>query len=180
VRRELVTGPHSRTQIHAALSLVELLVVIALIALLGSLLHISYFQFQERARKAKCIGNMRALYAALSFYVDDKGMWPQLEEGRDYSEEEFFEFWITSTEAYGASHESWVCPSDRVLERRINERQVKYFGSYVPTQFDRFPSTPYRWNQPWAIERGVFHGRSSHMLMPDGSVQETINPFYGR
>lgn len=165
---------------QAAVTLLELLVTIAIISLILALAYASYEQFLERARKARCIGNLRALYAALSHHVEDRGMWPQMDPEKSYDDEAFFEFWITATEPYGVDQETWVCPSDRQLERRLNEGNIRYFGSYVPTQFDHFPSTPFRWSQPWALERGLFHGRSSHMLMPDGSVQETSNPFYGR
>ncbi|MEX2580183.1 MAG: hypothetical protein WD342_14080 [Verrucomicrobiales bacterium] len=95
-------------------------------------------------------------------------------------EEEFFEFWITTTDPYGLNQDTWVCPSDRALERKRNAEKTEFFGSYVPTGFDKQAGSPFRWNQPWVIERGDFHGKGSHMLMPDGSIQQALNPFYGR
>lgn len=62
----------------------------------------------------------------------------------------------------------------------MNEDEDMVYGSYIVTRFDKMAQTPFRWNQPWAMERGNFHRTGSHVLMPDGSVNSTRNPFYGR
>lgn len=137
--------------------------------------------FQARAKKVQCISNLRALHSALSGYLTDHRSWPQMEKDRfNYSEEEFFEFWVTKTEPYGMSQETWLCPSDRSMHLLMEEMKLKFYGSYSVTRFDENPTTPFRWNQPWAIERGDFHGKGAHILQPDGSVHESQNPFYGR
>lgn len=165
----------------AAFTLVEILVAIGVIAVLLTATIPLFNTFVARAKKAKCLSNMRAVHTGLLGYLNDQGQWPQMEAERyKYTEEDFFEFWIKSTEPYGLSQESWVCPSDRSLERQLSKKKKKYYGSYVVTRFDKNPQTPYRWNQPWAMERGNFHKKGCHMVMPDGSVHSTMNPFYGR
>lgn len=121
------------------------------------------------------------MHTALAGYVTDKGSWPQMEEDRfDFTEEEFFKFWVLATEPYGMSQDTWLCPMDRNINLVLGKMGFEYYGSYNVTRFDKNPSTPFRWNQPWAMERGNFHGRGVHILMPDGSVNESQNPFAGR
>lgn len=137
--------------------------------------------FMKRAKKVRCISNMRTIHSGLLAYVSEKGHWPQMEEGRfDFTEEDFFKFWIVETEPYGLNADTWICPMDRVLERLNGEEKSEYYASYVVTRFDKKPGTPFRWNQPWAIERGAFHGKGAHILMPDGSVSDSQSPFSGR
>ena len=77
--------------------------------------------------------------------------------------------------------EAWICPSDRSQERVLTQAEnTDRKGSYAISPFDDKPQTPFRWNQPWALERGNLHGKGAHMLMPDGSVHDSQNPFYGR
>lgn len=172
------TSQHYR---FPAYTVLELLVAIAIGILLVSIAVPSFERFRERARRAKCISHMSTIHTGLLAYLNDKGEWPQMEEGEfEFTEEKFFEFWVESTKPYGLSEETWVCPSDRNLERQINEDEQEYFGSCVVTRFDDKSQTPFRWNQPWAIERGNFHGKGAHMLMPDGSVTPSQNPFHGR
>ena len=159
----------------------ELLVAVGVGILLISLTAVVSDTLIKRARKVGCLSNMRVLHTSLVAHVTDKGHWPQMEEDRfDYTEEEFFKFWILSTEPYGMSQDSWICPSDRNVARIHGAMGSKYFGSYNVTRFDKGPATPFRWNQPWAMERGNFHGKGVHILMPDGSVDDSQNPFAGR
>ena len=163
------------------LSLLELLVSITVVLILVSLVVFISSVFVNRAKKVRCIGNMRTLHSALSAHMIDVGHWPQMEEDRfDFTEEDFFRFWVEATAPYGMTQETWVCPMDRSLAIRLGEIGMKYYGSYNVTRFDKAPTTPYRWNQPWAMERGNLHGNGVHILMPDGSVHESMKPFYGR
>ena len=162
-------------------TLAELLVTIGIIALLAAVSAPLLESFRAKARKAKCISHLRTIHSALLGYVTDVGHWPQMEEGEfEFSGDEFFEFWVTATEPYGAARNTWVCPSDGQLEHMPRSKKIKYVGSYVTTRFDDKAQTPFRWNQPWVMERGNFYGRGAHMLLTDGLVHDTSNPFYGR
>lgn len=163
------------------LTLVELLVAVGIVALLAAVSAPLFETFRNKAKKAKCISHLRTIHSGLLGYHTDVGHWPQMEEDRfDFSEDEFFDFWVTTLEPYGVGRDTWICPSDRKVEYMEKSERDKYIGSYVTTRFDDKAQTPFRWNQPWVIERGSFHGPGSHMLMPDGSVSDTTNPFYGR
>ncbi len=166
-----------------AYTLLELGVTIGIIAAVAAILVPSYETFRERARKAKCISHMRTTHTGLLGYLTDVGHWPQFPEELKklgLTEEEIFGFWITATEPCGLSQDTWVCPSDTNLVRRLNNGEQEYFGSYGVTQFDDKANTPLRWNQPWAMERANFHGGGAHILLPDSSVQSTDDPFFGR
>lgn len=174
------------------LTILELLVVVSLILLFGGLLVPISSRFMKRAEKAKCLSHMRTLHTCFVGHITDKGEWPQLpfddegagEDGSDdvWSEDGFYRFWVTALEPYGAARDTWLCPSDKLFLQfsKSDLEKNEFFGTYVPTPFEPGPGTPFRWNQPWMIERGDFHGRGAHMLMPDGSVHDSQNPFNGR
>src|SRR6185503_13635069 len=61
--------PHSRA--GGGFTLVELLVVIAVIAILAALLFPVFAQARESARKANCLSNQRQLGAAIAMYTQD-------------------------------------------------------------------------------------------------------------
>lgn len=172
---------HSTSRSEFGFTILEILVSVFVVALLTGLSFTVADALIKKSHKAKCMTNLRSIHAGLTSFFSDRGHWPQMEADRvDFSEEEFFEFWIRETEPYGLIHDSWICPSDkRYLYTPVKLRD-KYYGSYVVTRFDEAPSTPFRWNQPWAMERGDFHGSGVHILMPDGSVTDSRNPFSGR
>lgn len=60
-------------QRRAGFTLVELLVVVAIIALLAAILFPVFGRAREKAHQATCLSNMHQLGLALSMYVDDYG-----------------------------------------------------------------------------------------------------------
>lgn len=168
-------------------SLLELVMVLAVIGLLLGIGIPSYNVFIRRAQKAKCMSHIRTLHAGLAAFWEDKGHWPQFVDSGGKPEElenEYFQFWIRSLEPYGAAADTWLCPSDKVqgdLYRGFKSSdEVGFTGSYVVTPFDDKNNTPFKWNQPWISERGDLHGKGSLVAMPDGSIQEWQSAFMGR
>lgn len=182
-RSFLGSASRNRLQSNRAWTLLELLVSITLIILLALLVVSISGALKKRAEKVKCISQMRTIHGSLGAHLIDKGSWPQLPTDLEMTESEFFRFWIQSLEPYGSAEDTWRCPSDKIYFQNSDAtrgaRRV-YSGTYVPTPFDANPSTPMRWNQPWLIERGDFHGKGGHIMMPDGSISEATNPFHGR
>lgn len=166
-------------------TLLEILVtVVVVVLMLGIVITISD-SVRKNAEKVKCVSNMKTLHASFMAYMEDVGHWPQLpgDEDKDWTEEEFFRFFILALEPYGTAKDTWLCPSDKVMigQKKLDQDESKeFFGSYVPTRFDERANTPFRWNQPWIVERGDLHGKGAHILMPDGSIHDSQNPFYGR
>jgi type II secretory pathway pseudopilin PulG len=149
----------------------ELMVTSVLIALLVLLTAQGYGKYKRYAEKAVCISNMKAIHQALANHLTDKGHWPQPTiDIENVTEESWFGWWIATMEPYGVSAEAWICPTDKVDP---NNERIGLRGSYIPTTFDTHPSTPYRWHQPWLMERGDLHGKGAHIAMPDGRIQTT-------
>ena len=165
---------------NRAFTLLELIVATTIGIVIATSVVIISSSFKKRAEKVKCISQMRTIHSAFMGHLTDKGQWPQFPEDMEWSESGHFGFYIKTLEPYGIAQDTWICPSDKLyLEwREVDENT--YFGSYVPTPFDEYPATPLRWNQPWMIERGDMHGKGAHILMPDGSVSDSRNPFSGR
>src|SRR5678816_1049300 len=63
-----------------AFTLVELLVVIAVIGLLASLVLPALSRAKEQARNAKCMSNLHQIITAMMVYVDDNHVYPALEQ----------------------------------------------------------------------------------------------------
>lgn len=162
-------------------TLLELLVSVGLILVLLALAVPISDSFRRAAKKARCLSHMRTIHAGFAAHLEDKGRWPQMEaEEFNFSDDEFFGFWIRSLEPYGVAPEAWICPSDRNPALEEKEAAAEAYGSYVPTRFDDSLATPFRWNQPWLMERGDLHGKGAHVVMPDGSITESRMQFNGR
>ncbi|MCB1078881.1 MAG: hypothetical protein KDM64_13760 [Verrucomicrobiae bacterium] len=155
----------------------ELVITVAVVAVLASLAYPSFNGIRKRAQKAKCIGNMRVIHSALDGYVLEKNTWPQMPEmAFNWEEEDYFKWWIDLLDDYGAGPDSWLCPADKVFE--INPKGLKgHNSSYIPALFNNHQYTPFRWNQPWLVERGDFHGKGAHVMMQDGSIATSQSPW---
>lgn len=180
----LISGMHHRRLVNrrgrGAFTMLELLVTLVVIAILAALAFQAFRAMKQRAEKARCIGNLRTLHTAFDGYILDKNRWPQMPaEAIDYDESQFFGWWVKELEPYGAGQESWVCPSDKVVKEASSSANPFFAGSYIPTMFDAHDFTPFRWNQPWLMERGAFHAKKGHVLMPDGSVRDSLDPLVG-
>lgn len=161
----------------------ELLVTISIVALLIGISIPIATEVRAKALKAKCISHLRAMHSAFSSAIQDQGHWPQppFNEGK-WDTNKFYEFWITEMEEYGVTQSTWVCPADESLIafQKKAPRKGIYYGSYVPSIFTPDPNAPFRYNQPWVVEKASNHGKSGHMLMPDGAVIERVDAFGGR
>ena len=160
-----------RSHARAGFTLLQLMLSIAIIAVLAAILFSVSGAIQRRAEKAKCISNMKNIGAALGSYTTINGYWPQMPEGLASDKRKFWKFWMNVL-APDIEAEMWICPS--VLAASLDEDSGEpEFGSYVPTDFDaRSASHPWRYGkQPWLVETGNHHGDGQHVLYPDGSVQ---------
>ena len=167
-------------------SLIELLLVIVIIGLLGTLAVPMYGYFMAKGRYAACVSHLRNLHVCFGNYMLDNDMvWPQPPPGKldninDESEE--WEWWHETLKPYGSAKHYWLCPEDADSQEQMHSETDDYASSYIPTLFEAVPNTAYTWsNQPWLIERGQLHGKDQgpNILMPDGTIRQGPN-FYAQ
>jgi len=73
---QVVIPAKTQSPLKRAFTLVELLVVIAVIAILASIFLPVLSRAKEKARTVQCISNVRQMLVALSLFVDDYGHYP--------------------------------------------------------------------------------------------------------
>ena len=152
------------------------MVVVAIIAVLCFLSVAGYSRYQKRAENAVCIQRMKNIHVALANFVGSNNTFPQVPVnlGESADEEQLWEWWATTMTPYGVPEREWLCPSDdrqrRVDYAREGKQRDKYEGTYIPTNFEEGADIPYKWRQPWLIERGDYHGSGQNVIYPDGSV----------
>ncbi len=153
-------------------TLIELMLVIAIITVLSSVLFAITGTLRRKAEAAACAANMKSIFAALGTYTTDHGHWPQVPEGIKLDEQKLTKWWIATLSEYDISEDTWTCPTyKRLSSARAKSGETKL--CYTPTQFDAASAlTPYKWgNQPWLMEIGDHHGKGAFILRPDGSVR---------
>jgi len=164
-------GLRART---AGASIVEVLIVCALVAVLAVLSFAAAKGIQDRVAEVTCKARMKRIYHALDSYVKDNGHWPQPPNAGDgdLNEEDEWKWWYEELLPYGIEKEHWLCPIEEKEIKRGSDGPdaSEYAASFIPTEFDSKQLTPYRWNQPWLMERGDFHRKGNNMVYPDGSI----------
>lgn len=173
-------------------TLLELMLVIALVAVLALLTWKGYGRYLPKAEAAVCTKKMVNFGVALQNYVSDKQTWPQEDvlndpSGNPPDEDVLWDWWYKQMKEYGIGHDDWYCPTDlRAMEK---EKQAdKASGeeedesnselknpSYIPSKFDYGFYKPFDSTyQPWLVER-TGHADGMNKLMPDGTVQKEFN-----
>jgi len=126
-------------------TLVELLVVIAVLAILAGILFPVFAKARERGRAAACLSNLKQFGLAVIAYSDDwDGKYPY---GVDWADRYFPQIWNDQPEfqaklaqmpylpelltAYGVDRRQWACPSDR----GFNVDQISKAAAYVDNAY---------------------------------------------
>jgi len=156
-----------------AFTLLELVIVIALIGVLATLITVGYQHSIKKIESANCMANLRGIGVGLSSYHTDFQKWPQIPEeiSRGSIAEE--EFWIQELLPFGVSEKNWRCRTqERLLRSNSKSDQVAKIH-YIPSIFDAITIRPQSIFQvhPWVMEIADVHGNGNHVLMSDGSVR---------
>lgn len=163
-----------RLRNSAAFTLLELLVAVAVVAILVAISFPIASQLTSRAQRVQCSANLRNLYLATELFVQQNGNWPQIEESDDEDENDSDKSWIEALSPFGITAKTWVCPT---VQNRLGNPNFATADSmridYVATPFDDKPMTPHQWpRQPWFIEVGDVHGHGNLIIFTDGSMSD--------
>lgn len=94
------------TRRNRAFTLIELLIVIAILALLAAILFPAFLQAQEKARAASCTSNLKQIGVAFQMYAQDYDQRTLL------SEQTVAQCPRALLNPYIKSNQLWVCPSE--------------------------------------------------------------------
>ncbi len=159
--------------------------VIVVIAILAAMLLPAVSGMAARVDRAKCTMNLRGLYVATEFYIQDHKQWPQIDArlSGNHESDEYAKQWMAALASYKVSKESWHCPTvQKILlgDQPVANKKSKERIDYFPTPFDNKEVTPHRWpEQPWFIERGAVHGAGNLIIFTDGSIK-TLDEFMAK
>lgn len=150
-------------------TLIELVVVVALIGILTTLSAPTVMNLHKVASRAVCASHMRSLHCSFGAYLNDNEQWPQPPENASQDAEE--QFWMDAVAEYGAPESVWKCPA--LTHAIVNGTDGDgHKIHYAPTEFDDNPMTPRRWAaMPWLIEIADGHGSGHLLIRADGAVK---------
>jgi type II secretory pathway pseudopilin PulG len=169
-----VRGERERQNV-AAFTLLEALTVLIVIGILATLLFPVISMMKSRAQRVQCTANLRSLYLAANFYVQQNGSWPQIAmSDSDTDEQDFANAWIAALAPFGPTQKAWICPTiqDLLGNPDLSDPQNARVD-YIPMTFDDKPTTPFEWpRQPWFAEVGDVHGHGNLIVFADGSISD--------
>ena len=153
---------------HVAFTLVELLVVVATIALLVSILLPSLSGAKEQAKGTRCLTNLHNLGVAMVMYQasNDGYFWPYVRNGAY--------FWGTPTDPVDKTQSAFLKYCDYSLAN-LWCPSLKW-GDYVPQGGVNEPTTTYGYNA-WCLDPGIWGRRDAGgELLPRKRAEGLTNP----
>lgn len=147
--------PASRPHYAAGFTVIELLVAIAIIAVLGAIGFSSLGSARERAAGATCASNLRQLGAAVHLYcVDNGGVFPRSSHSAGAHREPG---WVASIAPYlggSADHAAMDkvlrCPSDTNADRKAVSYGLNVFFELLPDG-DDYAGAPASWRTSFSV-----------------------------
>lgn len=161
-----------------AFTLVELLVVVAIVAVLALLAFPNITQFIDKAEGVVCTGRLRNLWIVFSTSLNDGNAWPQLPTNITIGSTDEQKWWLTNTSTnMGLTSKDWLCPTISRAQRSSTNTQQIALINYLPTLFDASPASPKKWSRmPWFSEMQAAHGEGILSVRTDGSVCPIQDP----
>ncbi len=184
-----------REQKAQGFTLMELLIVIAIIAALAALIYAGLSWVRERGRMIGCISNLKQIYNALQMYEEDWGEFFYRKPSRD----SLVELWrekqypvecdlASALYPYTKNEDIFVCPKWYHIDFCVTypirwpkkEHRMAYHYNYAFARFKNFPITPNlvshfctyhaNWHEK-QIDDTLFIFRSPYLIcLMDGSV----------
>jgi prepilin-type N-terminal cleavage/methylation domain-containing protein len=183
----LVSFSPFRPSRRGGFTLLELMLVIAIIAVLVMMSWRGYGIYVKKADSVACATKMKNFYVGLQNYMIDKQTWPQEDvlndaNGNPPPQNKLWDWWCKQMKEFGVGRNDWYCPAElrqnpnKMKQEDEEEESSAGFKpevkdpSYIPSQFSYGTVMPYQSNQPWLIESADFHGTGMNKLMPDAAI----------
>ena len=123
---------------HRAFTLVELLMVIAIIAILAALLLPVLGSAREKGRRTDCLNNVRQVNLAVRLYAEDYAdSWPVLPVPNPYPNgigayyKQFVKGYLGLAGPASPTEKVFICPSDHVICSQVGHAFTSYtFNGY--------------------------------------------------
>jgi prepilin-type N-terminal cleavage/methylation domain-containing protein len=94
-----------------AFTLLELLIVLVIIGILGTMLIPVYASMRARGQRVRCIANLHNLYLAADVYLQRNGSWPQI--SHDTGDADFANALINALSPFGRPARRGSAPPSR-------------------------------------------------------------------
>jgi type II secretory pathway pseudopilin PulG len=160
----------------AALSLLEVLVVILVIGIISVLAMPIYSGLRARAQRVQCMANLKNLSVGAEQFLQQNGYWPQISPASESETamQDYARSWIAILKPFNVTEKTWICPTIQNLLGNPDYLQTDNVRvDYAAMLFDDKPTTPHQWSrQPWFIETGDVHGHGNLIIFTDGSISD--------
>ena len=170
-----------------AFTLIELLAVMAVIALLAALMLPTIGRAVEKGRTLSCLANLRSLGMAMTFYAGDHDGWmPTAGIQQSSLVPDLVSYMGDKSKEKAAN--AWICPSDRKLKERANlngsssDAAAQFFYSYgfveafAPAcSTDPACSPQYTVSNQFPILRGAISRPAVSIFLADGGWHRIVN-----
>ncbi len=163
-----------------AFTIIEMLVVIAIVAVLAAILVPLVSRARDRARLTQCLTNMRHISAALMTYTADHNeTYPlarmRAADGCDPRMEHWT--WKRAVQAYVKSNETFQCPSVKNLWAACPDTPGAFGDeSNIRGEILRFPSRANWLPASYAYSDGFFRGRMVNGCLQPRLTSELKDP----
>ena len=165
-----------RSRAKGGFSFLQLLIAIAIIAILAVLVAGAVGGLRRRANRVQCMANLKSLHAACELYRQQKEQWPQVmvDTSADDSAQQYAQQWIAALEPFGVTRKTWICPETQQLLGNPDYTHPDLIRvDYFAMPFDDKPTTPHEWpRHPWFVERDSAHGQGQLIIFADGSISD--------
>ena len=121
-----------RRRIKNSFTLIEILVVTAIISILASMLLPALQKAREKARQGVCISNLKQIGLAITMYVQDNGDYlpPGAVSGVGYWHSNFISPYLGGWKTELQQNKIYTCPSDRLAWEGGVGEQPSYGWNY--------------------------------------------------
>lgn len=177
-------------ELRRAMTLVELLVVVGIVAILAGLLFPVLTAARESARTTGCIENLTQLHAAFTLYASDhEGLkppyqntlgtgWGDPSTGQTHPVPERGAALVAALHPYTRSTGIWFCPTDSLARTDSNEGSIRHRStSYRSGGMASWlgPLSVGKPGRPETMDGPVLNRRNGRTTDPSGAVLLTDN-----